>query len=192
MKVICQGFNFQVFYGDLASSIDLVLIQCAQRPQDIRWALRRLANTDQGFQPSLQMWGIPVNVLIKCRENTADGRKRKTSLYICTDCAFKKRSCSVLRRAVALNGSQCLNRLTVVVLSSRTQSAAPGPPGYSSQKAVCYKETFFQKKGIFEKTQIHDTFHIRTLTDIEADAERRGFSVRSTKRGGLKSKLKCV
>lgn len=110
------------------------------------------------------MSGFPVDDLIKCRENTTDGRRRNLSIR--TDCAY------VLHCDTAPNGSQCLNHLTVVVLSSQTQSAAPGPP--LTHPKGCLLQRHFSKRKAFlkkEKKKNHYTFHIRTLTNIEADAE---------------------
>lgn len=72
------------------------------------------------------MSGSPVKDVIKCRENTVDGRKKKISLYVqivpWKETVRRRRLCSPL----ALNGSQCLNPLTAVVLSSWTLISSAG------------------------------------------------------------------
>ena len=101
-------------------------------------------------------------------------KKKKENLSVCTACALKRRSLDTGGYCdAAPNGSQCLNHLTVVVLSSRDHQLL-------ILKAVCYKDVA-QKKGIFffrkkkeTNQKDHYTFHIRTFTNTEADAERGG------------------
>lgn len=99
-------------------------------------------------------------------------KKKKENLSVCTDCALKRSLDTGGYCDTAPNGSQCLNHLTVVVLSSRDHQLL-------ILKAVCYKD-ISQKKGIFflkkkeTNQKNHYTFHIRTFTNTEADAERGG------------------
>lgn len=123
------------------------------------------------------MSGTPVNILIKCRENTIDGGKKRESFYVQIVPRKEKLDTGgyVLHCDTATNGSQCLKHLTVLVLSSRTQSAAPGPP-VTHPKGCFVTKTFFKKKGIFEKETNKKrkpyTFHRRTFINTEANAER--------------------
>lgn len=114
-------------------------------------------NTDHGLQLNLNLKSLqhkrsrtPVDVLIKCRENTMDGEKEK-EISLCTDLCLEKRSIDtggyVLHCDTAPHGSQCLNHLTVIVLSSRTQSAAPGPPVTHPKGCLLQRHFFFKIKA---------------------------------------------
>ena len=117
---------------------------------------------------------IPVNILIKCRKNTIDGRKKKgKSLYMYRLCLEKKK---LRHRRLLWHRSEWQS---VFEPSNSGCALVSGPPvthpkGCLLQRHFSKERHFFRhkkKKERNKKKNNNTTLHIRTFTNTKADAE---------------------